>query len=200
MPLIPKPRHCTHSSGIYPPGFQASRLGASSQLAGLPQVPPTTLSALQVTTWCRHRRTVHKEARNSAQTIPAPAPVPLMRLALPGFLLQMVTEREKSVWAAWRIGHVVSANPFPLFSQSEGTADDSLYCSPSSCTQAIKRITGDLPAEGSVGAWPFSLRGYSTPFMHFHMLCSHGGVGECLAAWGTAAQHDATHHSSIQLP
>lgn len=59
---------------------------------------------------------------------------------------------------------------------------------------------GKFQPGGSASTRPFSPRGYPTPFTHFHMLCRRGGAGERLAALGTAAQHDATHRSSIQLP
>lgn len=93
---------------------------ARSPMAWFPLTAP---SAMQGPARCRGRSTAHVVARKSAQTIPVP--VPLMRLILAIPLLHLVTGREKTAWAAWHVGHGVSAGSFSLFSQSSVTANDS---------------------------------------------------------------------------
>lgn len=63
---------------------------------------------------------------------------------------------------------------FPLFSQSADTADDSSYCSPSSCAQFI---TGKIPA------WRDCVCGGPSHLVDFHGI----SVGECLAAGGSSS-------------
>ena len=204
VPLIPKSRCCTQSSGIYPPllGFKPAvwELAPGSQAHGV--VPPDR--SVCVARSCTVQAQKHSPQGSwklspdcpspSSSSSRAPSPTNKAGPAC-SFIVAGNWEGENCVGIlAHRTCSVCRSVSLQVQQMTARTAPHPPAPGLSGGSQ------GTCQPGGSAGAWAFSPRGYPVPFTHLPALCSRGGVGERLAARGTAARHDATHRSSIQLP